>query len=127
MQNHGYVQPRGAQPQAQVFAAHPLAQLAVAFALGVLSVTFFAVQLWLLLSIAALTTLICFTSLLKKRLKFATTSVILAALFAGASLASIEQKRVPANQLKRLLNEGTLRVGEPIELTGVLERDPELA
>jgi competence protein ComEC len=127
MQNRGYVQPRGAQPQAQVFAAHPLAQLAVAFALGILCVTFLAVQLWLLLSIAALTTLIAFTFLLKKRLKFATTSVILAALFAGASLASIEQKKVPANQLKRLLNEGTLRVGEPVELTGVLERDPELA
>ena len=34
---------------------------------------------------------------------------------------------VPANQIKRLINEGAVSVGEPVELTGVLERDPEVA
>ena len=135
------MQPRAAQPKARAFAAHPLAQLAAVFALGILGTTHFAFPLSRLVSIAALATLIAFTALLKKKLNFATMLVMVAALFAGASLASIEKNNVPANQLKHLLTartirlgeetitpgEGTIAVGEPVELTGVLERDPEVA
>ena len=53
--------------------------------------------------------------------------VTIAVLFLGATLASIEKSKVPVNQIKRLINEGAVAVGEPVELTGVLERDPEIA
>jgi competence protein ComEC len=126
------------------FAAHPLAQLAAVFALGIVGETYIAVPLLVVLAIATLTTVAATTAFLYKafvenpasnktqkslRRKFSVpgTLVIAATLLLGWSLASIEKTKVSANQLKRLLDEGSLRVGEPVELTGVLERDPELA
>src|SRR6185436_2189216 len=42
------------------------------------------------------------------------------------TFASID-KKIPANQLRRLVDEGSVAVGEPVEITGVLEREPEIA
>jgi competence protein ComEC len=115
---------------------HPLAQLAAAFALGVLAEFYLAVPLPLLVSPAAAATLFAAVILLKhgarrpvneRLLSLATVLVMVAALLLGWTLASIERTRVPADQLRRLLNEGTLAVGEPVEITGVLEREPEFA
>ena len=121
------MQPHAAQAKAQAFAAHPLAQLAAAFALGVLGAGYFVVPLSLLISIAAFMTVLAFTALLKENISVATLLVTVATLFLGSSLAAIEKNEVPANQLRRLIGEGTILVGEPVELTGALERDPELA
>ena len=136
MQDRFYAQPHAVH-HTRRFAAAPLAQLAAAFALGILGATYFAVPpslrislaafTTLIISIAALTTLLACAALLKKKLSLATVFVSIAAVFVGWSLASIEKNSVPANQLKRLINEGTIAVGEPVELTGVLERDPEIA
>jgi len=60
-------------------------------------------------------------------MKPATLLVTVATLFLGSSLAAIDKNKVPANQLKHLLAEGTIAVGAPVELTGMLERDPEVA
>jgi competence protein ComEC len=126
----------------QSFAAHPLTQLAAAFALGVIAEMYFAVPLSLLLSLAASATLFAIVILFRqsgaerigetakrhgRKLSVATMFVLVAALLLGWTLAAVERTRVPANQLRRLLNEGTLAVGEPVEVTGVLERDPEVA
>jgi len=124
-----------AQPLAQPFAANPLALLAGAFALGILGGLYLAVPISLAVSCAALSsTLLAVTALLRGKMKLAIAFVILAMLFLGSTLASIEKNNVPANQLKRLLTErtiaageGTIAVGEPVEITGVLERDPEVA
>src|SRR5439155_5826958 len=113
--------------KAQSFAAHPLAQLAAASALGIRGAHFLAVPLLLLISLAALTTILALTALLRRWMKLATLLVTVATMFLGASLAAIEKNEVPANQLKRLIGEETIAMGEPVELTGVLERDPEVA
>jgi competence protein ComEC len=63
----------------------------------------------------------------RRYLNLATILVMLAALMLGWIFAAVERNRVPTNQLKRLLNEGTVAVGEPVEITGVLEREPEVA
>jgi len=127
MQNSALAHPHAARKE-QAFAAHPLAQLAAAFALGILGASFLEVQLSLLTSIAALTTILALTALLwRGSRKTATLFVTVATLFLGSSLATIDKNKVPANQLKRLLGEGIIVVGEPVELTGVLEREPELA
>lgn len=63
----------------------------------------------------------------QKRRRLASVLVMLAMLFLGATLASIEKNRIPANQLRALIEKGSVVVGEPVELTGVLERDPEIA
>ncbi|MDQ2974046.1 MAG: ComEC/Rec2 family competence protein [Acidobacteriota bacterium] len=116
-----------AASKAHPFAAHPLAQLAGAIALGILGGMGFIVQPMALMGFSALTTLGATFALMRQKLRLATLLVMIATFLAGASLAVIEKNRVPANQLKRLLNEGVIAVGAPVELTGVLERDPEIA
>lgn len=113
--------------RAQPFAANPLASLACAFALGILGQQYLVVPTSRSISVAVLTTLLGAAAVLTRKTKLATLSVMLGILLLGWTFAAIESTRVPANQLKRLLNEGTLAVGEPVELTGVLERDPEVA
>ena len=121
----------------QPFAANPLALLAAAFALGILGELYLAFPVSLAASSAALASVLAATSLLKRKLKLAAALVIVATFFVGSTLASIEKSHFPTNQLKRLLTEspvpagtvgeGTIAIGEPIEVTGMLERDPELA
>ena len=113
--------------QAQGFAVHPLARLAAAFAAGILGRQHLEVSLALLITIALVTTLLAVTALIYSRMKLATVLLTVVLLFLGSSLAAIEETRVPRNQLKRLLSEGAIAVGDPVELTGVLKRDPESA
>jgi competence protein ComEC len=120
----------------QLFAAHPLAQLAAAFALGILSAPYLGVSLLLVISLAACTTILAGVALVmnekknldgKRSLSVATVFVIVAIFFLGATLAWIEKSQIPANRLRSLLDKSVVAVGEPVELTGVLERDPEIA
>jgi competence protein ComEC len=127
MQDRAYVQ-RHVQAEPQLFAAHPLAQLAAAFALGILGGRFFEFRISFLISMAAASTSLAVTALLwRMKLRLATLFVTVAMLFLGSTFALIEKDRAPANQLRRLIEEEAMHVGEPVELTGVLERDPELA
>lgn len=123
------MQTSAVQPGPQSFAVNPLAHLAVAFALGVVCATYLPIRLAWLLSIAAVSTMLAVVAFLGKRnrRRLATVLVMLATLFIGATLASIEKNRIPPNQLRSLIEKGTVAVGEPVELTGVLERDPEVA
>jgi ComEC/Rec2-related protein len=112
---------------AQLFAAYPLAPLAAAFALGILGALLFRIPLPPVVSIAALTTLLAVIALLGRKMTLAKVFVILTMLFVGSSLAAIEKTRVPPNQLKSLIDQGAIPVGEPVEITGVLQSDPEAA
>lgn len=113
--------------RAQPFSAHPLAQLAAAFALGILGATFFVVPLSVLVFAAVLAMLFAVLALIKAAEGLATVCVVFSMIFVGSLLGALETREVPVNQLKRLLTEGTIAVGEPVELTGVLARDPEIA
>jgi competence protein ComEC len=110
------------------FAAHPLAQLAVAFALGILGAVRFAVPFSLLISLAASASILAlFVLLWRRHTRLATLMVTLASMFLGWSMAVVEKEMVPPSQLSHLIREGKIPVGQPIELTGVLEREPEIA
>jgi competence protein ComEC len=130
-----YAQEPAIHARPGAFALYPLAQLAVAFALGILGGSYFAVHLSLLISSAALATLLAGIAILtsdgkrnaSSRKKSATVFAVLAMFMVGATLESIEKNKIPANQLRSLLDKGVVAIGEPVELTGVLERDPELA
>jgi competence protein ComEC len=131
------VQKFALESKSQKFAPHPLAQLATAFAVGILGAQYFIISISLLISSAAFASLLGGVTLLVhirtknpngiKKLRVATLFVAVTTLLLGASLATLERSEVPADQIKRLINEGTVSVGEPVELTGVLERDPEVA
>ena len=108
-------------------AAYTLAQLACAFALGVLAGTFLSKPLWLFVFCGALISAGAISALLTHKLRLATTLLLFATLLLGSAFAMVEKGKVARNQIRRLLDEGTLKVGEPVELTGVLEQEPELA
>jgi competence protein ComEC len=127
MQDNAFAHSEVVQREAQVFAAYPLALLATAFALGILGTLFFVTPLWLLVIISALATLLSTAAGLKRKKGSAILFLSLAVFFLGTTLAAIERNNVPATQLKRLLNEGTIAIGEPVELTGMLAQDPEVA
>ncbi|MCA1602917.1 MAG: ComEC/Rec2 family competence protein [Acidobacteria bacterium] len=114
-------------PHQQPFVAHPLAQLAVAFAAGILGAHFFSGPIFLLLLVCLLTSLLALTCLFKRKPGAATALVTFAFLLTGNCLASLEKRSVSSDRLKALIVHGTIADGEPVELTGVLERYPESA
>ena len=119
-----------AQPRAtktDSFGANPLAQLSVSFALGILAALSFEVSPKPVIFGSAICSVIAVLSLLRKRQRVMPLVLTLAIGLLGASLAAVEKFQVPGDQIKRLIEAGVVRVGEPVELTGVLERDPEIA
>jgi hypothetical protein len=114
---------------------YPLAQLAGAFALGVLAGTFLtnshslslSNSVWLFVFCGILASGGAIAALLKHELRLATMLVVASAAVIGSTLAIIEKSNVQPNRVRRLLEEGIIKVGEPVELTGVLEQEPELA
>jgi competence protein ComEC len=112
-------------PHQRTFSLYPLAQLAAAFAVGILAAKFFLVPLPALLILLAVASILALAALVKARGGPATLLITIAIFFAGVALFSIQTYRVPPNQLKRLLDNGELVVGDPVELTGALVRQPE--
>ena len=123
-------------------AAYPLAQLACAFTFGILVGTNLTNSAWLSLTASARmfqpnwvcsfivsgalisASAIC---LIKHKLRLATMLLLFAIVFTGSAFAIVEESSPPPNQIRRLLEDGAIKVGEPVELTGVLEQEPELA
>lgn len=116
-------------PHKQPFFAHPLAALAAAFITGILAVEVFPVTPLplALFCIGTTASSIALAKSIKGRSRSAVVLLLIAYIFAGATLASIEKQNTSPDSLKVLLDKGIVGAGEPVELTGVLERQPELA
>ncbi len=113
-------------PHNPSFAPHPLALLAAALAFGILVAHFLSLPLAMLLGSSAGASLLVIWTVHEGRMATASVFVILATLLAGATLETIERRAAP-DVIKRLLDEGVIASGDPVELTGVLERPPETA
>jgi competence protein ComEC len=120
-------------PHKRNFAEYPLASLAASFAAGVLLSTLtsarldVSVRLGVCLTLAGLTSFLAIVSTLKSHTS-APYLLLAAFLFAGASLASVEARESHAEPRLRVLYErGVIEPGEPVEVTGVIERAPESA
>ncbi len=114
-------------PHTQPFFAHPLTQLAAALGCGIFAEQFLpgtSVPLFIFCALAALTALI---AALARRLMLATVSLTIAFVLTGASLARMERQLVRLDGIKQLIERNAIAVGEPVELTGVLHREPETA
>ncbi|HVF43990.1 MAG TPA: ComEC/Rec2 family competence protein, partial [Pyrinomonadaceae bacterium] len=114
-------------PHRRNFGEYPLAWLAASFSLGVLISTLTPVRLNLCLTLAALASAAALVSTLRRR---AYTSYFILAAFAlaGATLASLEARDARADsRLRTLYERGVIEPGEPVEVTGALERAPEYA
>src|SRR5437588_6619059 len=110
------------------FSAHPLVALAASFAAGVLLARLTQPPLAASLLLAALAAAAAAFAFLKKSYVHATWLVAAAFVCAGASLASADERLGKSpTRLRTLYERGMVAPGEPVELTGVLERAPEIA
>ncbi|HEX8148980.1 MAG TPA: ComEC/Rec2 family competence protein [Pyrinomonadaceae bacterium] len=110
------------------FGEYPLVVLATAFASGVLLARFTSAPPSACVALAALTSALAFFVFLKRREAAAARLVVLAFACAGAALSSIEAKGAGGeSRLRGLYEGGRIASGEPVELTCVLERAPEIA
>jgi len=114
-------------PPTSNFSEHPLVALAAAFALGVLFARLTHVAPYLCVTLAALTSAAAFVLAFKRR-EVAARLVLLAFACAGLALSSVESEASrEGTRLRSFYEGGRIASGEPVELTGVLERAPELA
>jgi competence protein ComEC len=114
-------------PHRRNFSDYPLAALAASFASGVLLSNLTHASLGPCLTLAALSSASAIVSTLKRHAS-ASYFVLAALVFAGASLASLEARDSRAESRLRVLYErGHIAPGEPVEVTGIVERAPEYA
>ncbi len=110
------------------FSAYPLAALAAAFAAGVLLARLAGLPPAPCVALAALASAAALLAALKKSSAVASLLVALAFACAGASLSSLEASEARGeSRLRSLYERGVIAPGDPVEVTGVLERAPELA
>jgi hypothetical protein len=114
-------------PHPKDFVAHPFAILAGAFALGILTSRFLFPQLWLVLPFAALLYVLAFGSFMRQRHVLSTIFIALSFVFVGASLTSLDERKVLTSGLRRLLEQGRIIAGDAVEVEGVITAPPENA
>lgn len=110
------------------FTSSPLFVLAVAVSVGILagrhipfsskSILIVMVLVSVLFSIA----LVC-----RRRLSSATVALILAFVCTGVALAPVANQTMSPHRISRMLDEGVVNSGDPVELTGVVQGEPEPA
>jgi competence protein ComEC len=109
------------------FGEHPLVVLAAAFATGVLLARLVHAPPYACVTLAALTSASTLFAAFKRK-EVAARLVVLAFACAGAALSSVELRDAGgASRLRGLYESGRVSSGEPVELTGVLERAAEIA
>ena len=111
----------------QDFQSHPFIILAAAFAFGIVVIQIVPISQRVLLSITVAVSLCSVAGLVLLRWLNATILLCVAFVFAGATLAAVEKHSRPADSLSILLDQGIVSAGQPVQLTGVLARQPEAA
>ncbi|MDQ3133265.1 MAG: DUF4131 domain-containing protein, partial [Acidobacteriota bacterium] len=114
------------------FNSHPLAVLAAAFACGLLLVRMVAPASGVERALLCLVGGVCCAgvsawALRKQKFYFATWCVAVGFACAGAALAAAEASRVSGNRVRGFFESGRIASGDPVEVTGVLGRAPEVA
>jgi competence protein ComEC len=109
------------------FSAYPLVTLAAALTTGVLLTHACKLPPAPCLVSGVVVTLFAAVALRRERLAGAARLVVCAFVCAGAALAAVEAGPADAPRLRKLYEQGQLASGDPVEVTGVLERAPEPA
>ncbi|HKO45093.1 MAG TPA: ComEC/Rec2 family competence protein [Pyrinomonadaceae bacterium] len=104
----------------------PLAQVAAAFSGGIL-LSNTELPLHFLAVCALFGTFGCALLVLLQRVTPATFLLLLAFVFAGSTLAELENQPARQDRVKRLLDERVIKPGDPVEVTGVLQQNPEIS
>ena len=114
-------------PHLPAFCRFPLALCAAAFASGIYLDTTLHPGLVFYIGLAIVILIIVVISTVKRFNLVATHAVLLAFVSMGVLFSSVETKSVSDTRLKRMFERGEMTSGEPFEVTGVLERAPEIA
>src|SRR5712692_6265574 len=117
-------------PQAR-FASNPLIVLGFALALGVLAGHLLGHRwsplLPISIAVGVVLVIVSFCFLANGKLLPATLSVVAALFCAGLVLSLIDSRPIAPDRIARLQDEGIIAPGDPVELTGVVLGEPELA
>lgn len=116
-----------AAPLQESFVAYPLALLAVCFAAGIVVARLMGAPLAACMTCGAILTALAVWRFARGERGYATLLVGAAFFWAGATMAVVEQRDVAADRVQRFYDEGVIASGDPVEVTGVLERQPEPA
>jgi competence protein ComEC len=118
---------RAAAPHQPTFLPHPLAILAASFALGILVARFTPLPLRVSLACGVACSLAALYSHVRGQALFVSVLLALAFCLMGATLMVLEKGSAAAGRVRRLYDEGTIKPGDPVEVTGIVERAPEPA
>ncbi|HUE83456.1 MAG TPA: ComEC/Rec2 family competence protein [Pyrinomonadaceae bacterium] len=113
-------------PHQLSFAPRPLLQLAAALALGILAAKLISLPFVAPLVCGGFAFVAASFAFLKNCVAPATILVTITFFAAGASLQSLENRTVSDERIKQLLEQKVITVGDPVEITGVLRRAPEV-
>jgi competence protein ComEC len=112
-------------PSPQPCFSHPLIVLAAGLSVGIVLAHFIAIPLVVIIVASGLILPLSLWQLRSRRLLAATLLLIGASIITGAALETIS--RQSSNQLKRVLDNGSIAMGEPVELVGTIDGPPEPA
>ena len=110
-------------PHQRLFSLYPLFQLALAFSAGIFTANTVHIKPVIVITVAALSSLLALLMLLKRKLVVSGLALLIAFLTAGASLASGEQRESTNGSLEIAIDAGR----EAVSLTGVLDEPPDFA
>jgi competence protein ComEC len=117
-------------PQAR-FASSPLLILAVALAVGITLPHYLKIQskatLIVVLAGDTSLTITCISLMAKKLLTLAAIFLVVAFFCVGLVLSFIESRSLQPNRIAQMYDSGPIASGEPVELTGTIEGQPEPA
>lgn len=104
----------------------PLAQLGAAFSTGIVLVNT-ELPFRILVGGALLSTFGCVLFLVLSSDRSATVTLLIAFVFCGGTLASLEMRPIGLTRVKRLFDERVIMPDDPVEVTGVLQRNVEVS
>lgn len=109
-------------PHQPLFAQAPLVSLAISFSVGIFSASLLMLPLGPLLGCSGLISIGAFLAVIWKRWPAVTAVGLYTALFlTGAALETLEKRDISGNRLKKMLDEGIIEPGDPVEITGVID------
>ncbi|HEX8775195.1 MAG TPA: ComEC/Rec2 family competence protein [Pyrinomonadaceae bacterium] len=106
---------------------HPLALLAFSYAAGIVAVRLYALPLAPALLCCAASSALALLCRVRRRTGWATMFILLAFISAGALCAVIEKRGLTSHRVERLMLDGVIASGDPVEIEGVLTSAPEPA
>ncbi|HRH42979.1 MAG TPA: ComEC/Rec2 family competence protein [Pyrinomonadaceae bacterium] len=106
------------------FTLYPLAWLAICFAVGIFAGSFFEISWQICLGICLVSIILTIGSLKKK---YSIVFLFLGFVSLGGLCLQVEKLSVAPNRLKVLCDSETLKSGEPFEIMGISQGNPELA